>query len=123
MAAGAVDSSLQERQHRWVGCRRPERAHEAVCGEVAGELVVVEQQPTQYVALLGLVAAREAPALARKVHRDHARLRQPSRTHRQHRRFTVALISARQAASRCPCMKSTRQLSYGNAIARSANAP
>ena len=41
----------------------------------------------KHLSLLGLVAATEAPALARQVREDHARLRQAQRPVVEHRRF------------------------------------
>ena len=62
--------------------------HEAVGGEIAGELVVVEKQPAQHFLLLGRRVATQAAVFLHQVQQDHGRLRQPQAAVVQHRHLT-----------------------------------
>jgi hypothetical protein len=74
-AERAVDAALQERGDRRVGRLGGERLHEAPGREVAGELVVVVEEPAQHFALLGGILAAELAMLLGEHRQDHARLR------------------------------------------------
>ena len=71
----ALSMRLQERGDGRVGRLRGERLHEAPGREVAGGLVVVEEEPAQELALLVGVRAAEPPVLLGEQGEYDARLR------------------------------------------------
>src|SRR5258705_5798681 len=64
------------RHHRGVGILG-QRAHEAVGRRIARQLMVVEQEPTQDFATLGVVGRAESIKGPGKIVEDRARLREP----------------------------------------------